>query len=565
MSHVAILLSAQNTVPDQTYPPQPQQTNEKSFRESLLLALRLSVSDLSQHNAVDITLTHNVNPEKREKDLSDHTHYGINLTGLLTPTQVAPPNSLEPEAWNRLEPKVRLDSGEDAFAKVEIGSGRYLNEDGDAGVDTGMDRGTETGAFNSESAYASSSNTVASLNTAIIHDGVLRESAISEPINDIGSSERNHKSSASMAAIDTVSREKHTHADPHILNDDLQVHRVLDSSIGDLASRHTFDVHIEREVVAKTGVANIANLTAEATRRVRADVQANTKSHIATNATSELEATRVQVSDSISESLRVIQPSNDRKNNSVFMPFQSPASTPPAVPFATDLRNDPLSASGFTKDIGLLDSHTDDFYGSVKGENNDDGNSSSAQGGALRSDLAQSLRIPLFGGFSEANDTGVNEGIFSTWKDMPDELYLSSGSSLGPDSSGQTGNTNLPSSLLESTKVDISSRIERVVEMQEVARHRSMSEMTLKLENYNGESDSIRVSLKGSHLETTIAVSESVRANEILSRLPELKRSLSMHGFDNHEVSVVSEEDSKREKGSHFKDHRKQSNQDEHK
>lgn len=565
MSHLAILLNTQNTVPGQTYPHQSQQINMKSFGESLLLALSLndhsvikdvnSVSDLSQQDFIDLTIAPNVSSEEKEKDPADSTHYAPSLNGSLTPTPVESPNALELEAWNGSKHDTRIDSGEDVSAEVKVSSGGFLSEDRNTemGTDMDVDVGTNADALNRERSYASSSTFATSLNTSVIYNAPLRESKTSESNKATESSDRNHISSVSMAAIDTVDtvqREKHTHADLLTLKDDSKVHSLLTNSSVTLASRYTFDVHIESEIVAETGVEKASRLPTEAERRVTVDAQANIKSDMSTDSASELEASRLRGSDSISENPRGTQLQNDRRDNSVSIPFRSQAMIPQAVSFVTDSQPVPVSELGVKRVIESIDSPSDGFQNTPEGKSDTDGDS---------------LRTSTLTGISEFYATGVRESHISMREGMPDELYPPADSAMGLNNPGQTGSTNLTSSPVESARVDISSRVERVVEMQEAVRSRPMSEMTLKLENYNGESDSIRVSLRGSHLETTIAVSESVRANEILSRLPELKRSLDRQGFDNNEVSVISEEDGKREQGSHFRDHRKQSNQDEHK
>lgn len=606
MSQIALLFSAQNTVPEQTYPIQSKQDSEKSFRKSLITALTLndrsdvkdvnSESDLSKLGPADNVPAHTVNSEEIKKDIAENAHYGLSLTGLPPSAQVAAMNSSEPEELNGLGPDAGVDSNKDALDPAETIPGKnpigqpighrrgYMIGDRDTGMSKGKDKGTDTDARNGDSYPVTSSIAVTSLNTSHIPHEALGDSHAAETVRHTGNSDQNRNSGASMSAPLTVPHEKLRYANHYIVNNDSQLHKGLDE-YDNLSSNNALEVNAG--LTGKYAAAHVSTIPNGGAGRMFADIPGDPKSPIVTNTFSgssfDLAATQVPVSDPLSDIPTVLHSRNGDANEFGSTLLSSLHGKSESIS---------VSASEISKDTGYGNSTTGGFKDSAGGENiagqyiagqntsgdnsdgensysrhtsggdTDGGDSLRTQDGGHSTSISQSVSSRVHKELSRVGDTRVNEGFVSNWEKVPDELYLTSGSSLTAYTYGQTDNTGFTSSITESAVTEFSNRVETVVKMQEAARHRSISEMTIKLENYNSKSDSIRISLRGSHLETTIAVSESVRAKEILSRLPELQRSLDRQGFDNHEVSVISEEESNRERGSTFRDHRKQSNQD---
>lgn len=101
-------------------------------------------------------------------------------------------------------------------------------------------------------------------------------------------------------------------------------------------------------------------------------------------------------------------------------------------------------------------------------------------------------------------------------------------------------------------------RVDKVVEMRDAAAGKTLSQVTLQIDDANGKPDQIKISARGTALETTIAVSEVNRAEQMLYGTNDLKRSLSQNGFDSNVVRIVSDKETQREDLSRNKQRNKQ-------
>ncbi len=124
------------------------------------------------------------------------------------------------------------------------------------------------------------------------------------------------------------------------------------------------------------------------------------------------------------------------------------------------------------------------------------------------------------------------------------------------NSSGNSASTMTSS--LGSLASETAIRVDKVVEMRDAAAGKTLSQVTLQIDDANGKPDQIKISARGTALETTIAVSEVNRAEQMLYGTNDLKRSLSQNGFDSNVVRIVSDKETQREDLSRNKQRNKQ-------
>lgn len=93
------------------------------------------------------------------------------------------------------------------------------------------------------------------------------------------------------------------------------------------------------------------------------------------------------------------------------------------------------------------------------------------------------------------------------------------------------------------SNTDAVSRATKVTELQEASSNQSKSQVTLKIENEDGGTDRIRLNMRGTSIDTTIAVSEVSRAEQMAQRTGELRRSLEQLGLAPQTVRITTQKD----------------------
>jgi hypothetical protein len=89
-------------------------------------------------------------------------------------------------------------------------------------------------------------------------------------------------------------------------------------------------------------------------------------------------------------------------------------------------------------------------------------------------------------------------------------------------------------------RVDLASRVARLLDLQEHAATRPVSHMTLRLDNAAGGEDRIRVDLRGLSVGATIDLSDPAAADRVSARIAELQRALERQGLETESLRVRS-------------------------
>ncbi len=110
--------------------------------------------------------------------------------------------------------------------------------------------------------------------------------------------------------------------------------------------------------------------------------------------------------------------------------------------------------------------------------------------------------------------------------------------SIAPQSSISV--PHIPSAV---SNTDAVSRATKITELQEASSSQSRSQVTLKIENEDGGTDRIRLNMRGTSIDTTIAVSEVSRAEQMAQRTGELRRSLEQLGLAPQTVRITTQKD----------------------
>jgi hypothetical protein len=85
---------------------------------------------------------------------------------------------------------------------------------------------------------------------------------------------------------------------------------------------------------------------------------------------------------------------------------------------------------------------------------------------------------------------------------------------------------------------DMSERIARLLEAQDAANDRPLSQVLLRLERPDGGEDRLRVGLRGNTVSATLDVADQSTADRMSANVKELQRALARRGFDTDSITV---------------------------